>query len=812
MNAQLLCDLCDFCEPFNLTKYFIHLTRHVKSKETVTCPFKQCSFKSNVYNTFKAHKSRYHQASGLDDVKLSLIRFGREDNTAVDYDVGADFGNDNDIDDGESTEDDDELLKCRFGSLFLRMQTVWHCSKLGVQGTVDGLHDIDVLSQSGNRRKVKKILERHNCNPDSIPILVSEIVQITNPLSHLSKEGQLNTTHKRSTFYKEKFTVIEPIEYVLDADRKRKFTHVPILHVLTELLKRGEVLDKVLEKPNLQNGHYRSFYDSLNRKENPLLSEEEFHIALGLYIDDFEICNPLGTSKKKHKLCGIYWVIANLPLQYRSSLSSIYLATLCYSSDIKMFGYDQVLEPLLKDIDVLEHQGVFVQRLGKSVTGTVLYVSSDNLGAHSFAGFQESFSAGKCCRFCSASKEDIQVYAVKSGRFALRTQESLDNCVAELQHNESLTCVDGVKRDCVLNKLSYFETAKGFPPDLLHDLFEGIVPLELGICLKTLILSHFFTLEELNNAIHKFPYRFSDKLNRPQRIPQTFRVSGSIGGNGHENWTLLRLLPLMIGHLVPEDCKVWGILMDLKDIVELLCSSTFSEESLCYLESKISDHRNILLEVFPTFKLKPKHHYLEHYPHHIRRFGPLVDFWTIRFEAKHSFFKRVVQDAKNFKNVPLTLSTQHQLLLTYNLEMPTIIRPDLEVANITNVSPDILDISVKAVIERRYNKPASVGLTSVATLHGTTYSEGMIVSFGQTHGRPNFGKIVKAIIVSQKASLIVEPLTAWYVEHLRCFELCKNPVPDLTIVDPPDLNDYAPLSLYTIHGRHYVSPKAFLLH
>lgn len=69
--------------------------------------------------------------------------------------------------------------------------------------------------------------------------------------------------------------------------------------------------------------HYR---DPVNRKAiivhfkmvNTLKKtnlSEELGITLGLYIDDFEICNPWGTSKKKHKVCGIYWVIANLPIK-----------------------------------------------------------------------------------------------------------------------------------------------------------------------------------------------------------------------------------------------------------------------------------------------------------------------------------------------------------------------------------------------------------------------------------------------------------------------------------------------------------------
>ncbi|KAF3842313.1 hypothetical protein F7725_024264, partial [Dissostichus mawsoni] len=43
----------------------------------------------------------------------------------------------------------------------------------------------------------------------------------TNPLGFLSRSGPFGTDHKRSTFFKDNFPVIEPVEYVLDADGKK---------------------------------------------------------------------------------------------------------------------------------------------------------------------------------------------------------------------------------------------------------------------------------------------------------------------------------------------------------------------------------------------------------------------------------------------------------------------------------------------------------------------------------------------------------------------------------------------------------------
>lgn len=104
------------------------------------------------------------------------------------------------------------------------------------------------------------------------------------------------------------------------------------------------------------------------------------------------------------------------------------------------------------------------QGFSRVVKGSLLYVSADNLWAHSLAGFQESFNVDKFCRFCLASRKDIDLHEVGEGVFALRTIKSHKQTLEELKAS-SLVSLDGVKRDCVLEKLNYFHTVQGFPPD-----------------------------------------------------------------------------------------------------------------------------------------------------------------------------------------------------------------------------------------------------------------------------------------------------------------------------------------------------------
>lgn len=135
----------------------------------------------------------------------------------------------------------------------------------------------------------------------------------------------------------------------------------------------------------------------------------------------------------------------------------------------------------------------------------------------------------------------------------------------KLRQTDNLQSVNGIKRECVLGKhLLFFHPITGFPPDVLHDLFEGVIPLELSLCLKNLISKGFITFDALNDFIKSFPYKYSDKVNKPQKIPKATFEKGTVAGNRHENWTLLPLPLFIIGCKIPEQEPAWEILMDVK--------------------------------------------------------------------------------------------------------------------------------------------------------------------------------------------------------------------------------------------------------
>jgi len=518
------------------------------------------------------------------------------------------------------------------------------------------------------------------------------------------------------------------------------------------------------------------------------------------------VCNPLGTSRKKHKITAVYWVLANVPPQFRATLKSIYLALLCKAVDVKKYGYEAVLEPLLKDIAKLEEEGLFIPLYGKKIKGTVVSVVADNLGAHSLGGFLESFSGSHVCRFCLGNLSEFQGKEVRTGAFQARTKQEHSFHVQSALESPTLTHCFGVKRQCALTKrLKYFHVLSGYPPDLLHDLFEGIVPLELALCLDLLIKKKYFTLLQLNDLIHQFPYKWTDKSDSPQPIPLNFATRKSIGGNAHENWSLLRLLPLMIGFKVPENEPAWHLLMDLKDIVELVVAPFHTEDTIRFLDIKISEHRHRYLQIFPEARVLPKHHYLEHYPQLIKAFGPLVALWTMRFEAKHSFFKRVVRHTNCFRNILRSLAVKHQFMLAYHLHGTDVLKPALTVSNISTLPVDVLKENIQEAVQKKFPGETSIQVANTVTCHGTTYSVGMILPYGSTGGLPDFVELNLILIVHGQPVFAVKCLLSWYSEHLRAFEL--ESTRQVTICEQLELTDSYPLAAYTVEQKRFVTLK-----
>lgn len=67
-------------------------------------------------------------------------------------------------------------------------------------------------------------------------------------------------------------------------------------------------------------------------------------------MDEVELANPLGSKKGKHKVSVFYWVLLNLPPQFRSSLRSIQLLGIVSCDLLKQRGSDVFLRSFIEDL------------------------------------------------------------------------------------------------------------------------------------------------------------------------------------------------------------------------------------------------------------------------------------------------------------------------------------------------------------------------------------------------------------------------------------------------------------------------------
>ena len=94
--------------------------------------------------------------------------------------------------------------------------------------------------------------------------------------------------------------------------------------------------------------------------------------------------------------------------------------------------------------------------------------------------------------------------------------EDVDNTPAV---RECLSTTCGINRTSILSKVENFDVCQCFPQDIIHILFEGVVPYETKLLLRVLIdEKNFFTLSTLNQRIASFIFGYMDSKNQPSQI------------------------------------------------------------------------------------------------------------------------------------------------------------------------------------------------------------------------------------------------------------------------------------------------------
>ncbi|XP_030374105.1 uncharacterized protein LOC115634022 isoform X1 [Scaptodrosophila lebanonensis] len=491
------------------------------------------------------------------------------------------------------------------------------------------------------------------CNSETKEALECITSFLTSPFEEIKSEYRLFKFLKEMHLFEDpkSFTVSNKIGPKFKKGNASLFPNkidihiMPIKFQIKSFFELPNVLNLTLQnKKLLQNqGNLINFVNSetfANKLQNFL--PDDIVITFFLYFDDFQINNALGAHVSS--ICGCYYSFPTLPQHLLSKLDFIFPFAYIPSHALKRNDHEIIFNHLFRELEELEN-GIEIQipEGSKQIYFVLGLILGDNLGLNSIFGFVQSFKAKRFCRVCKRSSLEMKSDSEEHKEY-LRDKNCYEN---DLEANNFLET--GIKTVCIFNELKNFHVTENFYFDLMHDVLEGVCV--YGICqtLNALINEKIVCLSTINSRKNLFSYGEIEIKNSSRPLELTKLKKNELRMTASEKFCFAKFLPLIIGDLIPESIQHWILFTKLLEIIDILFQNKFTTKDLKNLETKIKVHHELYVNLYgPT--LKPKHHFLVHYPTAILKCGPLKYAWVMRFEAKHRASKAYLASITSRKN------------------------------------------------------------------------------------------------------------------------------------------------------------------
>ena len=630
----------------------------------------------------------------------------------------------------------------------------------------------------------------------------------------------VSSKHKRTQYLQKCGVLIEPEELVLSTRNEFRYAassgfHVPkvvedtMQYVPLEKLLGALLLNQKYKKIMTpfqdisrcaRNEVINHYFDTSAFKNHPFFQKFPDSLALNLYVDAFETTNVLGSHTGVHKLEAMYMSIQNCAPSFQSRLSCIFLVALWYAQDAKTYGYDKILETIVKSLLQLESDdgvSVCIKNQKITVRACLVFLSADNLGFNSLFGFCESFSATHFCRFCECTRDQADC-VFKECALQLRSKSSYDDAVSKVGTPLYDVHVTGIKRGCLLNMLQYWHVTDNLVVDVMHDILEGIAPFELTLIFNELVRDGqcSFSLDRLNSSITAFDFSVADKNSRPSALSSLDAMKMSAS----EMWCFVRNLPLLIGFSVPREQPHWNLLLMLLDIMDIVFAPALTESLVHFLSHLVEEHHSYFREIFPEKRLLPKHHFLVHYAKCMQMSGPPVRYWSMRFEARHQIFKEMARTTHCFRNICKTLAKRFQHRVAFQLLNPTL---NIECESGPSTEVMMADFT-ETVCNTICNATSlchadTVYVTSWVTVGHYVFKPNVIAVHAINDGIPQFGVVTDIVALDRKFYFVLDLLeTLHYDGHFHAYVVKRLSAPNYAFVSVNNLKDHIPLQSHTL--------------
>lgn len=675
---------------------------------------------------------------------------------------------------------DREMLK-----LTLSLYNNPHLSRKGVDEVVDTFNK---FTSKMFIPFIQKEMETH-VKPISTEMAYSKSQFILENSKDVFKK--FSTEHLRFNMYEEKSSYIRPQLFKIGKEptyitKDDKSVIVEMKSIFAAYVPLKDSLQTVLSKPGILDSIIQ-YMDDLGADKKYLrnviqgdLWLKKYHdpgkiiIPLHFYFDEFETRNPLGSHTGEEKLDGAYVSIACLPPHLSAKLKNIFISTIFHSKHLKTFGNKRVFIKSIKDLHLLSTQGITLNLngLNRTIFFQLIQVLGDNLGQNMICGFTDSFKYIRFCRICTAT--NIQCFEmIEEDESLLRDVKSYEKNIVEKNFSDS-----GLKEKCVFTEINKFDIGENKSLDFMHDVPKGVGVYTMSKIIEGLISTKEISLEVINNRIESFPLNEVEKCYRPRPI---FYSVGKKGGqkikirqSASEMMCLIRYFGLMVGDLVFAKNTYWKLYLVLRKMVGIMTSPKLDRGQIQNLTELIKQHNKQYLRLFG--KLKPKMHFLLHYPGIMLLLGPDVHFSAMKFERKNKELKEFATATTSNINLPLSIAIRHQLNLCYKTELCPHIEKDIILGTIHNTNAHT---DLKNLISTLPDGVPTYTLKEIEIL-GKKISKGTVIVSRISEDGPTFGK-VKNIFHCKNVYIEIEEFETLYFNH-HFYAYCVQSIMNLPIL------------------------------
>ena len=594
------------------------------------------------------------------------------------------------------------------------------------------------------------------------------------------------------------------------------YQYISVVDTLCNYLSHMPIFELIYENSFICNADLNDFTCGTYFINHSFFKGQRDFLRLHLFCDDIEICNALGSSRTKNKLTCIYFFIGNIGPQNYSNLKHIMLAIVVKTKDVHHFGYEKILTPLIRDVQFLEKHGLSVcinhengLKDNYKFLGTVATLSADNLAAHEVGGFRCCFSSGKFCRYCLCSYEQIKT---KFHSFEIRDAATHNSHIEMVQKNPSLVAVYGVKNDCSLHNITGFNASTSLPADIMHDCLEGVIPSFLKLLFSHLISElPGMSISTINQKIRSFKFGVSEAKNKPRCLPHdVVRSNCSLSLSASEAWCLFRVIPLILADYIPVDDAVWSLYTQLSQILQIVFAPKLKKEWIHDLRLLTQKFYFQVMKIAPHI-LKPKFHFLLHYPDLMEKFGPLRHLWCMRFEAFHTKIKEVSKSSRSFRNICFTVANRIQKVKCWEQSESSYCNQQLLMFGKTKtIEFSSLDPVIQEFVANNFmTLDASINnlaieTASKASSNGLEYAIGGVVIAGMYDSHtPLFGKLLQIMSIQNVLFLHIKMLKVIeFDRHFSCFVVAHTD--DDKVILAGCEKSFHCLELYDVQGKSLI--------